>query len=318
MHFFTDWEGPWILTDIAYELSVSLFENPEFFERLSQYDDYLAYKVKKPGYQAGDTLKLLAPFLVAGGLKLSELKKISKEKAVFVDDAGKAIEILQEKYVPVVVSTSYLEYLKTTAGMIGLEGDLHGTSFNPDRYRIDDRCKKWLLGKIDEISCLDEIDSENPDRKSVRFLDSLFWNEMRKTPFWSVMNDVSVVGSRRKREIVEEYGERSVVAVGDSISDIEMFDYAKKAGGIAVSFNGNEYALKHASIALISDSAIAEAVVIMEYLEGGIEALMDIAESGHDLLDGVDWEIHFEINDDVLRKSIRMRRRLRGKAGDLG
>ncbi len=318
MHFFTDWEGPWILTDIAYELSMDLFENPEFFERLSQYDDYLAYMAKKPDYQAGETLKLLAPFLVAYGLKLSDIRRISEQKAIFVDDAEKAINILQKKYMPVVISTSYLEYLEVTAGMIGLRGDLHGTLFNPDRYEIDDSWKKWLLSKIDEIAGLDEIDAKDPDRKSVSYLDCLFWNEMRKTPFWAVMKDVNVVGSRRKREIVENYGERRIIVVGDSISDTDMFDYAKEVGGLAVSFNGNEYALRHASLALISNSAIAEAVVISEYLEGGIEAVKSIAESGHELLEGISWKIYFEIDDDVVQKSIRMRRKLRGKAGDLG
>ncbi len=318
MHFFTDWEGPWILTDIAYELTIASFNNPEFFERLSQYDDYLAYVERRPGYQAGDTLRLLAPFLVASGLTLQDIRKISHQTAKFVDDAKKAMSILQSRYDAVVISTSYSEYLRVTSEMIGVVGDIHGTFFNPEKYQIDDQWKKWLLEKADEIACLNEIDVENPDERSVAYLNNLFWNEIRKSPFWSVVEDIEVVGSRKKREIAESYGERRVIAVGDSISDTEMFDYAREAGGLAVSFNGNEYALKHANLAVISSSAIAEAVVVMKFLENGIEAVRDVAECGHELLEGVDYEIHFEIDDDVIQKSIRMRKRLRGKAGELG
>lgn len=318
MHIFTDWEGPWILTDIAYELAVALFNNPEFFERLSQYDDYLAYVEKRPGYQAGDTLKLLAPFLVAAGLTLEEMEKISSRTPVFVLDARDAMDLVQDKVRPVVISTSYSLYLEITASMIGVSGDLHGTAFNPDRYRIEENWKRWLLSRVEEIASLNEIDPVNPDMKSVEYLNNLFWTEMGKTPFREIMNDVSVVGSRRKREIAESYGQKRVVAIGDSISDIEMFDYAREKSGLAVSFNGNEYALKHANLAVISDSAMVEAVIALEFLDGGIERVREIAECGHDMLDGKSYEIYFEIDDDVVRKSIKMRKRLRGKAGELG
>ncbi len=318
MHFFTDWEGPWILTDIAYELAAAVFNNPEFFERLSQYDDYLAYVERRPGYQAGDTLRLLAPFLVAGGLTLEEIRKISYQTARFVEDAEEAMKLLQSRYDAVVISTSYSEYLRITSEMIGVRGDIYGTSFNPEKYRIADKWKKWLLEKVDEIACLNDIDVDCPDERSVAYLNRLFWDEIRDSPFWSVMSDVKVVGSRKKREIAERYGEKMVVAIGDSISDIEMLDYARETGGLAVAFNGNEYALKHANLAVISSSAIAEAVVTLEFLEGGMDGVREIMECGHELLGGVDYEIHFEIDDDVIQKSIRMRRRLRGKAGELG
>src|SRR5665647_2758342 len=40
-------------------------DGAEFFARLSKYDDFLADVVRRPGYNAGDTLRLLPPFLKA-------------------------------------------------------------------------------------------------------------------------------------------------------------------------------------------------------------------------------------------------------------
>ncbi|MBE8539335.1 hypothetical protein [Geoglobus acetivorans] len=317
MHVFTDWEGPWILTDIAYELSLAAFNNGEFFERLSQYDDYLAYVEKKEGYQAGDTLKLLAPFLVAADLSLEELEVLSEQTARFVPDAEKAMEYLQERVKPVVISTSYDIYLTKTARMIGVRGDLHGTVFDPEKYRIDAEWKRWLLVKVDEIASLEDIEISEGKTASAEYLNSLFWKELPKTPFWQIMEDVKVVGSRRKREIAESYNESKVITIGDSISDIEMFDYARENDGLAMSFNGNEFALRHANLAVIADSAVVEAVIAITFLERGFEGVREIAESGHDLLSGK-YEIHFEIDEDTIRKSLKMRRALRGKAGELG
>lgn len=317
MHIFTDWEGPWILTDIAYELCIALFNNGEFFERLSQYDDYLAYIERREGYQAGDTLKLIAPFLVAGDLTAKELEIISEQTARFVPDAEKAMEMLMEKFRPVVISTSYTVYLKKTSLMIGVEGDLHGTYFNPNKYDVPEKWKRWLLEKVDEIASLEDIDIEERNFKSAEYLNNFFWKELRNTPFWEIMEDVSVVGSRKKREIAESYNENTVMAIGDSISDIEMFDYAREKGGLAMSFNGNEFALRHANLAVISESAIIEPLILMEFSENGFEGVERIEESGHDMLN-FKYEIHFEIDEDVVKKSIKMRKRLRGKAGELG
>ena len=52
----------------------------EFFARLSRYDDFLADVVQKPGYNAGDTLRLIAPFFVAFGLRDSDVQAFSAEQ----------------------------------------------------------------------------------------------------------------------------------------------------------------------------------------------------------------------------------------------
>jgi len=95
--FFTDWEGPWVLTDFAYEIAIAFFNNHEFFERLSQYDDYLVLVEKKEGYEAGDTLKLLAPFIVASGVSSEELKDLAEKVVTYTPDAEDSMSYLLRK-----------------------------------------------------------------------------------------------------------------------------------------------------------------------------------------------------------------------------
>ena len=314
MKFFTDWEGPWILNDIAYELCVALFNNGEFFERLSQYDDYLMLKRKS---SAGNTLKLIAPFLVAADLKRREIIKISEDLARFVPQAKEAMGYLCEKYEAVVISTSYEDYLKTTAKMIGVRGFLHGTYFDPEKYEIDERWKRWLISKVDEIASLPEIDPKSPDERSVKYLDDLF-KEIEKSPFKKVLEDVRVVNASEKKRIVESYGEKRIVAIGDSISDVEMLKYARERG-LAIAFNGNEYAVREANVVIVSETAFSEALVVDLYLSGGFKAVKNFEKSEHELLEKIkNTEIYFEVNDDVIERSEKMRRRLRGKVGELG
>ena len=64
--FITDCEGPLTLNDNAFELCAHFIEDgDELFKILSLYDDYLVDEVKKDNYKAGNTLKLILPFLTS-------------------------------------------------------------------------------------------------------------------------------------------------------------------------------------------------------------------------------------------------------------
>jgi len=307
--FFTDWEGPWILTDFALELCMAVFNNARFFSNLSEYDDYLAYEVKRGGYEAGYTLKLLTPFLAAAGIKNRDVERIAKLSARFVPDAERAMARLQERWTAVVISTSYTQYLKKTAEMIGLKGNLHGTEVDFDSISLPESLRKELLNMVDVIASLS-------GEELFRELDSLFSHEAIK----GVVESVKAIGAGEKAEIVKIYCESKgidfPVVVGDSISDYKMFEVARSIGGVAIAFNGNEYALKHADVAVISSTAISEAEVI--------ELFMEKREKAFDILSKIsipETEIYIIENSDfaeVLEKSKRMRVRLRGLAGELG
>ncbi len=64
--FISDCEGPISKNDNAFELASHFIPHGDkFFTLISRYDDILADIVKKKGYKAGDTLKLILPFLKA-------------------------------------------------------------------------------------------------------------------------------------------------------------------------------------------------------------------------------------------------------------
>ena len=68
--FNTDCEGPISKNDNAMELSEFYIPNGHrLFAIVSKYDDYLADVERRPGYKAGDTLKLILPFLKAFGVR---------------------------------------------------------------------------------------------------------------------------------------------------------------------------------------------------------------------------------------------------------
>jgi energy-converting hydrogenase A subunit R len=66
--------------------------------------------------------------------------------------------------------------------------------------------------------------------------------------------------------------------IGDSITDVEPLDFAHKNNGISISFNGNEYPLKVAEIAIVSPSAVTTAVIANVYVNDGKDNVLEFIE----------------------------------------
>lgn len=338
--FFTDWEGPWVTTDFAYEIARKILNNHTFFQRLSQYDDYLSYIVKKKDYEPGDTLKLLAPFIIASDITSQELRDISRRLVNFVPHSRQALDCIN--YRPVVISTSYQQFLEVSAGALGIKEHLHGTELKLNDYRVDKEDKELVISAVDDIASLPEIkvhsgmgkdELHESSEQAVEWLDNFFWKKLVQTSFKPVLEEVKAVGGKRKRKVVERYMDElnysEVVAIGDSISDYAMLDFVRD-NGIAVSFNGNEYALIHSNVAVVSDTAFGEAAVIEAFTKKGADGVIDLIKNrkkeilSPPIAENLSTTGFYWLNDEdvdlsaVIKESNHMRKRLRGGAGDLG
>jgi energy-converting hydrogenase A subunit R len=82
--------------------------------------------------------------------------------------------------------------------------------------------------------------------------------------------------------------------IGDSITDVESLKLVKESGGLAVSFNGNSYAVKNADVAIVSENNLVTAVIAdIFYRLGKEETLKVIKTWNQDALEvvGVDLEL---------------------------
>ncbi len=83
--FLSDCEGPISKNDNAYEATTHFVpDGDKLFSVISKYDDVLADIVKKPGYNAGDTLKLILPFLKAYGVTDKALREFSAQNLLLI------------------------------------------------------------------------------------------------------------------------------------------------------------------------------------------------------------------------------------------
>ena len=319
---FFDMEGPLSVQDNAYEL-MKLFPNGgQVFEVISRYDDLVALEGRE-GYEPGDTLALIVPFLIHHGITEEDIIGLA-ERAALVAGARELIMSLVDWQV-FCISTSYEQYAHRIMQRVGIARDnLACTRFPIERYRSLAREEDLAMvaGIEQEILALTAGDDEGLKKR----LDCFFWMELPQTSLGLALREVKPIGGRRKaaalRGFARAHGQfpEQVVVVGDSITDARMLETVDRAGGLAIAFNANEYALPYATIGLASTNLGDLKIALDAWEEGGKEAVKQAIEAQgegrgerkyHWLEGRSDLEEPLQIHQ-------RIRRLVREEAGKLG
>ena len=265
--FITDCEGPLTLNDNAFELAEHFIENGgELFKILSLYDDYLADVVKKENYKAGNTLKLILPFFVCENLKSKDLVDFSQNHIYSVNDSKFLLSYLKKCMNTYIVSTSYGQYIEAVSNYMDLPFQ---NTFYTD---VDVDCLMLNDEEIKKVQEFKDLILSNPE--DYELFDDIFFFEIPKMGIYEQIKQINVVGGPGKKSAIDEIIDRDnidkdeIFYIGDSITDVEPLAFAFENGGISVSFNGNEYPLKVAEIAIVSPSAVATAVIANIYNNG--------------------------------------------------
>jgi energy-converting hydrogenase A subunit R len=251
-----DLEGPLATQDNAYELMKLFPEGGRIFEVISRYDDLLTL-VARFNYEPGDTLALIAPFLVYHGIKEYDISALAR-KATLTPGAISLISRLSAQGWKIFcISTSYEQYAKHIAHRLGIfSQNVTCTSFPLDNYSKE-------LSKED-FSLLETVEKDILNRHTIddnwikKRLDRFYWKELPRTGLGRLIQQVQPVGGQRKVEALRHFAEAQKqplpnwVVVGDSITDFKLLQAVNQVGGLAIAFNANEYALPYATIGLAS------------------------------------------------------------------
>jgi len=276
-----DLEGPISVLDFAAELSRLLNKKPilelqdfdfgTFFEMLSEYDDYL---IEIPGvkeelniddYQPGDTLRLVAP-LYMSCFSDKELVSLAEQNLGLLPGCTELMKVLKKKWDVYIISTSYTHFALSVAKFLNIPQDhVFCTELNLKKAN-----KSFSNIKRDVDYLVKNIFQQflTNDKKLSSVIENL--NEF----FWSNReSDVEAISEKTSVPISE------IIALGDSITDINMLQRLKDEGGIAVSFNGNRFTVGRANIAITTVNNIGT-LPIFEYKDS-IERFLDLWEKNY-------------------------------------
>ena len=278
-----DLEGPLSPQDNAYEVMKLMGEEgARIFEVISRYDDIISLEGRE-GYEPGDTLALIVPFFLLHGITEADIKAVSA-RAQIVDGAEYLFEQLRaDNWDRYIISTSYEQHAYTIGHHLGVPEDhilctqldlaTMKRTLPESAYTLLKESKRDILGLYSDI------DSDTTDR-IVKRLDELFFRQLPELGF--EVFSTRVIGGERKAEAIRAIAEekgiavRDIIAVGDSITDYKMLNEVATHDGLAVVFNGNDYAVPYANVGLASVDIRFLYMVCEAFARGGKSAAMDL------------------------------------------
>jgi energy-converting hydrogenase A subunit R len=294
--FVTDCEGPISKNDNAFELTSSLVpDGDRFFALVSKYDDVLADVVKKPGYKAGDTLRLILPFLKAFGATDKKIRDLSARNVLLVPGAKDTLTFVRKFMPSFIVSTSYEQYISSLCTLTGFPFEnTHCTRLNIDKYDIGEEETERLRELQMEIAALPMIEIpknansvsnfSQRDQEIIQRLDEIFWQIIPKMESGRMLREVNPVGGSEKAKAVRDIVEKlecsldRVMYVGDSITDAPPLRLVRESGGLSVSFNGNDYAVRESDVAVLSGDTTVTSVIAEAFSRHGKEGAFRLVE----------------------------------------
>lgn len=294
--FATDCEGPLSKNDNAFEVTRHFIQNGDkFFALVSKYDDVLADVIKKPEYKPGNTLKLILPFLKAYDATNNRMKEYSNKNMRLVPGAKDTIQFVMSLMPAFIINTGYLHFTYALCDHIGLPYEnARGTKLDLDKYHMDENERirlKEIRKEITDMPMIDipknakHIDDfSEKDQESIMRLNEIFWKEIPQLKSGEMFKEIDPLGGYGKakavKEIVENLGGSfdNVIFFGDSITDVSVFQMVRKGGGLTISFNGNEYAIRDAEIAVISGNTIVTSILTDVFNRLGKDAVINMIE----------------------------------------
>ncbi len=295
--FITDCEGPISKNDNAYELTAHFVpDGGKLFSIISKYDDVLADAVKRSGYNAGDTLKLILPFLKAYDVTDRQMQEFSAQNLLLIAGTKQSLTYIRNMAEAFIVSTSYEHYLKALCNYIRFPFEnTYCTRLCIDKYSIPEPEKAELKALAKEIATMPMItiphaaktlqDFSSQDQETIVRLDQIFWAQIPRMQSGKILSEVTTVGGEQKAQAIRDIAKRTqaplngMIYVGDSITDVQAFRLVRENGGLTASFNGNGYAVRNAEVSVMSENNVATAVIADVFLNHGKAKTLHMLEA---------------------------------------
>jgi len=295
--FVSDCEGPISKNDNAYELTAHFVPaGDKLFSIISKYDDVLAGVTKKRGYNAGDTLKLILPFLKAYDVTDEKMQEFSAQTLLLIAGTQETLTHILSTADAFIVSTSYEHYIKALCSFVGFPfKNTYCTRLCIDKYKLTPQEKAKLKALAKEIASMQIMrippnskslnDFSAKDQETICRLNEIFWKEIPDMHCARIFSEVTTVGGEQKaqaiRDITKKLGTQlsSVIYVGDSITDVQAFQLVRENGGLTIAFNGNNYAVENAEVSVLSENNLVTAIIADVFLNHGKDHSLKMLEN---------------------------------------
>ena len=268
----------------------------KLYDLVSRYDYMVSYILNRPDIRSGNVTRYITPFLKAFGVTDFAAMDHCKKSLKLMPESKKVMRHLMDT-LPAFISTSSLEH-----NVLGLCSELEIPSVLVDRsdvsfdeFKMDRQEAKAIReaannitslrmpGKKYELNAPVELDRDEIDLLVT--LDKAFCEEYRDLFVSNTIKLFKSVGADAKAHFLLDLRQKTSIDfdgtafIGGDMTDILALDSINNRGGLAMSFNGCDFAVRNSNIAVISRDCTVAGVLVQEFYNEGIEAVFDLVEN---------------------------------------
>jgi len=271
-------------------------DGARFFDVISRYEDLSTYALERDETKVRQTMKLIVPFLKAFGMTDHFAYEFAKSDLKLTEGSEGTASYLRHLLPSFIATSSYEHHMMALCDRLDFPLDnITCTKAEFDSHendRLEDKKLRELANKISslrlpktlytvtESEYLDEDDS-----KLVNVLDEIFDDELPGMEAYKAYKDLLAIGSNEKAYALLEIRRKtnielnSTVYIGSGINDYQALDLIRDSDGLAISYNGSEYAVRGCNIAVMSSNTIVLDVLVGEFYNEGIQAVFDMVDN---------------------------------------
>lgn len=268
----------------------------KFLNVLRRYDDLTTYVLGREEAAAGSAIKWVLPFLKAFGATDNGVYRWCSDHLEVMPNAETTMRYITNLMPTNIITSSYEHCMMPLMDRIdAAECGLICTQMGLDQAnlgRMESRKLRELATEISslripqtvyEINVPMEVDPA--DVRIVKRLDELLHKEIPSMTAMSLMESVEPMNSFKKGYSLMNMRRdmnidlNNTVLVGSDQTDFQMLDLVRDNSGLAIAFNGSEFAVRGCNVCVMSNDTTIVALLTQEFFNGGIQSVMDLVSN---------------------------------------
>lgn len=268
----------------------------KFLNVLRRYDDMITYVLGREEATAGSAIKWVVPFLKAFGATDNGMYRWCQDHLEMMPNAETTMRYITNLMPTSIITSNYEHSMMPVMDLLdAAECNMTCTQMSLDFAnlgRMESRKLREIATEISslripkveyEINVPMEVDAA--DVRIVKRLDELLHNEIPSMSSMSLMETVEPMNSFKKgytlmnmrRETNIDFS--GTVMVGSDQTDFQMMDLVRDNDGLAIAFNGAEFAVRGCNVCVMSNDTTVASVLTHEFFNGGIQSVMELVSN---------------------------------------
>ncbi|MDR0309862.1 MAG: hypothetical protein LBH88_03805 [Candidatus Methanoplasma sp.] len=267
-----------------------------FYDLISRYDDMVAYVLNRSDGRSGNTVRFIAPFLKAFGITDYAAMEHCRNTLNIMPEAKRVMKHLTDTLPTFITTSSYEHNVMNLRDQLDIPStvvDCTDLSFDDNLIsRHEAKAVREMAGRITglrvprhEYKLNVPVKLKQDEIEMIKTLDEIFNDKIRELSASEIMRNMRAVGANEKAYFLIDLKKRTQIEfegtafIGGDITDIYALETVCDRGGLALSFNGCDFAVRKSNVAVMSRDCTAAAVLVQEFYNEGIEAVFDLVEN---------------------------------------